>query len=113
MTIAEYVESLEDDADLEADATGEQEANPEALLAGIIPVFVAALLEPLQESDIDCVGQAAFYFLSGHPEHQEAATAWFQGDPRNLRAYGKFARANRYYKELVELLLTYEEPEPD
>jgi hypothetical protein len=64
--------------------------------------FIGGILEKLAEPEISSVEQAAFYVLSAHPEHQEAAERWVEADPKHMKAFRKFLKANRYYKNLME-----------
>lgn len=84
-----------DDAELAA------AANEIAFLTGL-PTYVGSVLELLDESEIASVEQAAFYHLSAHSEHQQAADAWFDADIRNDKAFRKFLRANRDYSDLLD-----------
>jgi hypothetical protein len=63
----------------------------------LLPVHVAALLEGLAEEEVSSVDQAAFYLLSAHPEHQEAADAWLQATRERQKAFLKFLSANPFY----------------
>jgi hypothetical protein len=79
---------------------------PEDPFAVIAPVYVAAVLERLGEDSILCIEQAAFYFLSMHPEHQEAANAWMTADPQRVRLFRKFIKANPGYGEAARRIMT-------
>lgn len=68
-----------------------------------VPVMLAAVLERLGESRIESMEQAAFYLLSEHPEHHDAAIAWLDADVKRMRAFRKFLRANRSYKRVFEM----------
>ncbi len=69
---------------------------------GNLPYFVAAILEKLDEKEITCIEQAAFYLISAHLEHQGAADRWLDSDYKRLKQFRKFLRANRYYAEITE-----------
>ena len=60
------------------------------------------MLEKLAEPGLSSVEQAAFYVLSAHPEHQEAAERWVEADPKHMKAFRKFLKANTYYKNIME-----------
>lgn len=49
---------------------------PEEDVMHVLPAYVAAILECLDEDEVASADQAACYVLSAHPEHQEAAVAW-------------------------------------
>ncbi len=68
-----------------------------------LPFFVGTILEKLDEKEITCVEQAAFYFISAHSEHQGAADRWLGDDYKRQKQFRKFLRANRYYAEITEL----------
>jgi hypothetical protein len=70
---------------------------------GNLPFFVAAILEKLDEKEIACVEQAAFYLISAHLEHQGAADRWLGDDYKRLKQFKKFLRDNRYYAAIAEL----------
>ena len=70
---------------------------------GNLPFFVAAILEKLDEKQITCLEQAAFYLISAHLEHQGAADRWLGDDYKRLKQFRKFLRAHRYYAEIAEL----------
>jgi hypothetical protein len=84
-----------DESELEA-------AADELTFLSAMPAFVGSILEILDEQAIASVEQAAFYHLSAHPEHQEAAENWFDADPRHETAFRKFLRANRDYADLLD-----------
>src|SRR5689334_17918982 len=76
--------------------------DPRTELARVVPYFVGGILEKLAEPEVSSVEQAAFYALSAHPEHQEAAERWLEADPRHIKAFRRFMKANRYYKQLMD-----------
>ena len=76
--------------------------DPRTELTKVVPYFIGGILEKLAEPEISSVEQAAFYVLSAHPEHQEAAERWMEADPRHVKAFRKFMKANRYYKQLLD-----------
>lgn len=66
----------------------------------LLPVHIAALLEGLAEEEVASLDQAAFYLLSAHPEHQEAADAWLRATRDRQKAFLKFLSANPFYAAL-------------
>lgn len=68
----------------------------------LLPVHVAALLEGLAEEEVSSLDQAAFYLLSAHPEHQEAADAWLRATRDRQKAFLKFLSANPFYAALYQ-----------
>ncbi len=68
----------------------------------VLPLYVAAMLEGLDEAAITGPEQAAVYILSVHPEHQQAAEAWMLADPRNGKAVRRLMRTDRRYRQLME-----------
>lgn len=92
----------EDEEEEEEYEDDDDDLDPEGLFLASLPMYMAAILERLGESRIVCVEQAAFYLLSAHPEHQEAAQQWIEADYRNERSYRKFLRAQRYYRSVLE-----------
>ena len=107
MELLERRGAANDDSDPESD--GEAEDQGMAASAEVLPVFIGAVLERLEEDSIVCAEQAALYILSVHPEHYEAAEEWLQADPKNAKAFKKLLRADRRYAELFDLLLGPEE----
>ncbi len=84
----------------------ESDEKPDAIpLTEILPIFIGAILERLDEPEIVCAEQVAFYLLSAHPEHFEAAEAWLQADFKNSKAFKKLLRADRRYAGLFELII--------
>ena len=82
---------------------------PEDPFAVVVPLYVGAILERLEEPSIMCLEQAAFYFLSTHPEHQEAAKAWLEADPKRLSLFRKFIRANPGYDDAARRIMADED----
>jgi len=68
----------------------------------VLPLYVGAILEGLNEDAITVPEQAAIYILSIHPEHQAAAEEWMMADPRNGKAVRKLMKADRRYRALME-----------
>lgn len=66
----------------------------------LLPVHMGAILERLEEEAVTSEEQAAFYLLSVHPEHQEAADAWLQGTRARQKGFLKFLNANPFYAAL-------------
>ena len=88
---------------LTAQNAGEKvEKDPRTEFLNVVPYFIGGILEKLAEPEISSVEQAAFYVLSAHPEHQEAAERWVEADPKHMKAFRKFLKATRYYKNLME-----------
>ncbi|WP_448204026.1 hypothetical protein [Azospirillum sp. sgz302134] len=68
----------------------------------VLPLYVGAILEGLDEDAITGPEQAAIYILSIHPEHQDAADRWMLSDPRNGKAVRKLMRTDRRYRQLMD-----------
>lgn len=68
----------------------------------VLPLYVGAILEGLNEKVISGAEQAAIYLLSIHPEHQKAAEGWMLSDPRHGKAVRKLMRSDRRYRQLME-----------
>lgn len=68
----------------------------------VLPLYVGAILEGLNEKVISGSEQAAIYLLSIHPEHQKAAEEWMLSDPRHGKAVRKLMRSDRRYRQLME-----------
>lgn len=68
----------------------------------VLPLYVGAILEGLDESALTGPEQAAVYLLSIHPEHQAAAERWMLEDPRNGKAVRKLMRTDRRYRQLMD-----------
>ncbi len=77
----------------------------------MLPFFVGAVLERLDEEAITCTEQTAFYSLSCHVEHMQAAQQWLEQDWRNVKAFRKFLRDNPRYAELLEMMEDEDESE--
>jgi hypothetical protein len=87
------------------DAGDDVPTDSDELFAEMAPLYLGAILERLGEKSISCIEQAAFYFISAHPEHQQAASDWIGADPRHLQQFRKFLNANTSYKAAVERVL--------
>jgi len=87
---------------LTARKAGEKVEDSRAEFLKVVPYFVGGILEKLAEPGLSSVEQAAFYVLSAHPEHQEAAERWVEADPKHMKAFRKFLKSNRYYKNLMD-----------
>lgn len=86
----------------QAEEAGEETAgDPRSTFITVVPFYLGGILEKLGETEIASLEQAAFYLLSAHPEHQAAAERWLEADPRRLKAFRKFVKANRYYRDLM------------
>ena len=90
----EYIISKETD-------NGEPDGDPWRAFVRVVPYFVAGILEKLAETEIATVEQMAFYALSVHLEHQDAADRWANESPKHWKAFKKFARSNRYYFKIL------------
>lgn len=80
------------------------EIESEELFIDALPVWMAAILERLDETKIACVEQAAFYLLSAHPEHQQAAEDWIDANDRNEQEFRTFLRTHRDYEHVLSLI---------
>ncbi|WP_207485860.1 hypothetical protein [Arenibaculum pallidiluteum] len=90
-------------------AGGEEDEMEEADgFAEIVTFYVGAALERLEEQEITGPEQVAFYLLSCHPEHLEAAQAWLE-QPGNEERFLKFVEANPDYDAILELVEDYYE----
>ena len=96
---------------IESETTEEDDEDGEfgAEAAEVIPVFIGAVLERLEEDRITSAEQCALYILSIHPEHYEAAEDWLQADPKNATAFKKLLDADRRYAGLFDLILGEDE----
>lgn len=70
----------------------------------VLPLYVGAVLERLNEDRIHCVEQAALYLLSVHNVHQDAARLWLESDQRHVKAYRKLMRADRRYAGIMTMM---------
>lgn len=76
--------------------------------AEVIAFYVGAVLEQLDEKEVTGAEQAAFYLLSCHAEHIEAAQGWLdQGDHQDR--FRAFLEANPDYDAVLELVEDYYE----
>ncbi len=71
--------------------------------AEVLPFYVGAVLEQLGETKLDRPEQAAFYLLSCHPEHTEAAQSWLQ-EGSNLKRFQKFVDDTPDYEAILEMM---------
>jgi hypothetical protein len=71
--------------------------------AEVLPFYVGAVLERLGETKLDRPEQAAFYLLSCHPEHTEAAQSWLQ-EGSNLKRFQKFVDDTPDYEAILEMM---------
>jgi hypothetical protein len=71
--------------------------------AEVLPFYVGAVLEQLGETKIERPEQAAFYLLSCHPEHTEAAQSWLQ-QGSNLQRFQKFVDDTPDYEAILEMM---------
>lgn len=70
--------------------------------AEMLPFYVGAILERMDEERVASAEQAAVYVLSIHPEHQAAAEAWMLADPRNAKAVRKIVKADKRFATLLK-----------
>lgn len=97
---AEDEEGGEEDEELEEDDLDG--------FAEVIAFYVGAVLEQLDEKEVTGPEQAAFYLLSCHAEHIEAAQGWLdQGDHQDR--FRAFLEANPDYDAVLELVEDYYE----
>jgi len=71
--------------------------------AEVLPFYVGAVLERLGETKLERPEQAAFYLLSCHPEHTEAAQSWLQ-QGTNLKRFQKFVDDTPDYEAILEMM---------
>lgn len=93
-----------DEEDEDEDEDEEDEAGyADDDFAEMMTFYVGAVLERLGETEIDAPEQAAFYMLSCHPEHLDAAQGWL-GAPGNAEAFESFVDANPDYAAVLDLI---------
>lgn len=81
--------------------------------AEMMTFYVGAVLERLGEVEIGTPEQTAFYMLSCHPEHLDAAEGWL-GEPGNAEAFEDFVEANPDYAAVLDLIEDlYLDPDDD
>jgi hypothetical protein len=79
--------------------------------AEMLPFYVGAVLERLDEKSLESPEQAAYYMLSCHPEHIEAAEGWLQAG-NNMDRFRTFVEETPDYGTLLEMMEEfYEEQE--
>jgi hypothetical protein len=88
-------------ADGAAEDDGDGGGGP-ADFRNVLPLYVGAILEGLNEKIISEAEQAAIYLLSIHPEHQKAAEGWMLSAPRHGKAVRKLMRSDRRYRQLMD-----------
>lgn len=71
--------------------------------ADVLPFYVGAVLERLGETKIERPEQAAFYLLSCHPEHTEAAQSWLEKGA-NMKRFQKFVDETPDYEAILEMM---------
>ncbi|UEM20284.1 hypothetical protein JL100_024915 [Skermanella mucosa] len=71
--------------------------------ADVLPFYVGAVLERLGETKIERPEQAAFYLLSCHPEHTEAAQSWLEKGA-NMKRFQKFVDDTPDYEAILEMM---------
>ena len=81
---------------------GDLDDIPRMDFVNVAPFFIGGVLEKLGETEIKSIEQVAFYILSGHQEHQDAADQWLQADRKREKVFKKFIKANKYYRELLK-----------
>jgi hypothetical protein len=62
--------------------------------------FIGGILERLDERAIKSTEQAAFYLLSAHAEHEDAAVDWLEADRRRRKDLRRLIKTNRAYADL-------------
>lgn len=72
--------------------------------AELLPMYIGAVLERLNEPAIGSAEQAAIYVLSIHPEHYEAAEKWMQADPRNGKTVRRIMRNDKRLDSVLRLV---------
>ncbi|MBP2295182.1 hypothetical protein [Azospirillum rugosum] len=82
--------------------TTDKDVSGPADFRNVLPLYVGAILEGLDETAVTGPEQAAIYMLSIHPEHQMAAEEWMLRDPRNGKAVRKLMRSDRRYRQLMD-----------
>lgn len=83
----------------EDDADGDEASRR---FAEMLPFYVGAILEQLDEDRVASAEQAAVYVLSIHPEHQAAAEAWMMADPRNAKAVRRIVKGDKRFATLLK-----------
>jgi hypothetical protein len=85
--------------------TGDEDDEVEIVedFAEVLPFYVGAVLEQLGETKIERPEQAAFYLLSCHPEHTDAAQSWLQ-QGGNLKRFQKFVDDTPDYEAILEMM---------
>ncbi|MCW2249100.1 hypothetical protein M2352_004760 [Azospirillum fermentarium] len=78
--------------------------NERVEFAELLPMYIAAVLETLNEPAITSAEQAALYILSIHPEHYEAAEAWMLADPRNGKTVRRIMRNDKRLDSLLRMV---------
>jgi hypothetical protein len=86
---------------------------PEDAFAVIVPVYIGAILERLNEKRIECLEQAAIYALSTHEAHQLAASSWFNAEPKRLRMFRKFMTAHPQYRDALKRIMIADDQFPE
>ncbi|WP_029008620.1 hypothetical protein [Azospirillum halopraeferens] len=71
----------------------------------LLPMFIGAILERLDEPRITCAEQAGFYLLSVQPEHVEAAETWLESDENHMQAFQALLDEDRAFAALFDLLM--------
>jgi hypothetical protein len=95
------------------DADGDDLPDGDDDFAEMMTFYVGAVLERLGEAEIAAPEQAAFYMLSCHPEHLDAAQSWL-GEPGNATAFEDFVEANPDYAAVLDLIEDlYLDPDDD
>lgn len=87
--------------DLPPDDDGD-EGEASRRFAEMLPFYVGAILERMDEDRVASAEQAAVYVLSIHPEHQAAAESWMMADPRNAKAVRKIVKADKRFATLLK-----------
>ncbi|HEV7371134.1 hypothetical protein [Arenibaculum sp.] len=104
LDIAMTADGIEDDEDEgEEDEDGDEAGYADDDFAEMMTFYVGAVLERLGEAEMHEPEQAAFYMLSCHPEHLDAAQGWL-GTPGNAEAFESFVDANPDYAAVLDMI---------
>lgn len=81
----------------------DEQDNDPTKFGEVLPIYVAAVLERLNEERIASAEQAAVYFLSVYPEHRDAAEAWMTASLKNSKAVRKLIDKDKYLAPLYDI----------
>jgi len=96
-TLLDLAEGLDAALAETAERPEPDEEEPEVDVMHVLPAYVAAILECLDERVIGSADQAACYVLSAHPEHQDAALAWIGQGAASATAFEAVLGGDRRY----------------